>query len=325
MPSAAGHEPATSRELLEALGPAVIATDPAGIVQHWNPAAERMFGWRADEAIGASLDGLTAPQTGADVNAEISAALAQGTAWSGGVVVRRRDGSLFPALLTDSGVYRDGDLVALVGVYAYLGTALQPFLGRGTDPALVLRADAVVTFAGPSVQEFLGWRDGPLVGRSIVPFIHPRDRRGMSDYLHEVATEPGARDALEVRVLRDRSWVWVEAGLTNLLDDPVVHGVACHLRRCRSRADKESAEQRVAELEEALRSRLIVEQAKGMLAERLQVTPDQAFGTLRSLTQAHRLEIHDVARLVLSGDPSVHGAGQAPAVPANGQSGGFPN
>lgn len=321
MPSAAGCEPATSRELLDALGLAVVATDPAGIVEQWNPTAERMFGWRADEAIGASLVGLTAPQIGPGVTAEISAALAQGTAWSGGVVVHGRDGAPLPALMTDSGVYRDGELIGIVAVYAYLGSAVGPFLERGTDPALVLRADAVVTYAGPSVQEFLGWRDGPLVGRSIVPFIHPRDRRSMSDYLHEIATEPGIRDALEVRVLRDRSWVWVEAGLTNLLDDPVVHGVACQLRRCRSRADKESAEQRVAQLEDALRSRLIIEQAKGMLAERLNVTPDHAFATLRSLAREHHLELHDVAQLVLSGDPALQTAQQLPPARANGQSG----
>ena len=313
MPSAAGREPATSRELLEGLGPAVIATDPEGFVEYWNPAAERMYGWRADEAVGASLAHLAAPQLGADDAAEIRAALQQGTSWSGGFLVRRRDGGLFPVLVTDSGVYRDGDLIGIVGVHAHLGTAVRPFLRRGTDPALVLRADAVVTYAGPSVEEFLGWRDGPLVGRSIVPFIHPRDRRSMSDYLHQIATGPAAQDALEVRVLRDRSWVWVEAALTNLLDDPVVHGVACHLRRCRSRADKESAEQRVAELEEAMRSRLGIEQAKGMLAERMHVTPEDAFGTLRSLAHANHLEIHEVARLVLAGDMALLASAAPPA------------
>ena len=45
-----------SRELLEAIGDAVIAADPAGAIVLWNPAATRMFGFTEAEALGKSLD-----------------------------------------------------------------------------------------------------------------------------------------------------------------------------------------------------------------------------------------------------------------------------
>jgi PAS domain S-box-containing protein len=35
---------------------AIIATDHSGIIDFWNPGAERIFGFSADEAIGRSLD-----------------------------------------------------------------------------------------------------------------------------------------------------------------------------------------------------------------------------------------------------------------------------
>ena len=35
---------------------AIIATDQSGVVNFWNPGAERIFGFSADEAIGHSLD-----------------------------------------------------------------------------------------------------------------------------------------------------------------------------------------------------------------------------------------------------------------------------
>jgi len=38
------------------------------------------------------------------------AAVRDGISWSGGFPVRRTDGSRFPALVTDAGVYRDGAL-----------------------------------------------------------------------------------------------------------------------------------------------------------------------------------------------------------------------
>ena len=42
--------------ILSAAADAVVATDHDGIIQVWNPGAERIFGHRADEAMGQSLD-----------------------------------------------------------------------------------------------------------------------------------------------------------------------------------------------------------------------------------------------------------------------------
>jgi PAS domain S-box-containing protein len=42
--------------ILTAPADAVVATDRDGIIRLWNPGAERMFGHRADEALGQPLD-----------------------------------------------------------------------------------------------------------------------------------------------------------------------------------------------------------------------------------------------------------------------------
>jgi hypothetical protein len=52
--------------------------------------------------------------------------------------VRRKDGSRFPALVTDAGVYRAGVPVGIIGVSTNLGTALRPLLERSTDAGLVV-------------------------------------------------------------------------------------------------------------------------------------------------------------------------------------------
>ena len=44
------------RQLMEAIGDAVIASDPKGAITLWNPAATRMFGFTEQEALGKSLD-----------------------------------------------------------------------------------------------------------------------------------------------------------------------------------------------------------------------------------------------------------------------------
>jgi PAS domain S-box-containing protein len=44
------------RQLVAAAGDAIVVSDPAGLITVWNGAAERMFGFSADEAMGQSLD-----------------------------------------------------------------------------------------------------------------------------------------------------------------------------------------------------------------------------------------------------------------------------
>lgn len=43
-------------QLVAAMGEAVVVADPHGEIILWNPAAERMFGFSASEALGKSLD-----------------------------------------------------------------------------------------------------------------------------------------------------------------------------------------------------------------------------------------------------------------------------
>ena len=54
-----------------------------------------------------------------------------------------------------------------------------------------------------------------------------------------------------------------------------------------------------AQLEHALQSRIAIEQAKGVLAERLSVGVDEAFEVLRTSARSNRLRIHDLARRVV--------------------------
>jgi GAF domain-containing protein len=61
--------------------------------------------------------------------------------------------------------------------------------------------------------------------------------------------------------------------------------------------------QRTAEqLQQALSTRLIIEQAKGVLATQGEIDMDEAFLLLRKHARNHGLRIHDVARAVVDGD-----------------------
>jgi PAS domain S-box-containing protein len=47
------------KQLVEALGDAIVIADAGGAIILWNPAAERIFGFTASEALGQSLDIIT--------------------------------------------------------------------------------------------------------------------------------------------------------------------------------------------------------------------------------------------------------------------------
>ena len=76
------------------------------IAQHCtgNAAAEQLYGWSAEEAVGRDISNVTVPEVSQEAAAEIMAALREGRPWSGGFPVRRRGGEVLHALVTDSGV-----------------------------------------------------------------------------------------------------------------------------------------------------------------------------------------------------------------------------
>jgi transcriptional regulator with GAF, ATPase, and Fis domain len=61
------------------------------------------------------------------------------------------------------------------------------------------------------------------------------------------------------------------------------------------------AELLAEQLQSALNSRIVIEQAKGVLAERRQISVDEAFRLLREHARSHNLRLSDVAREVAEG------------------------
>jgi hypothetical protein len=61
---------------------------------------------------------------------------------------------------------------------------------------------------------------------------------------------------------------------------------------------------RASQLQEALDSRVIIEQAKGVLAERYGLELDQAFDLIRRTARSNRMKLHDLVRKIQPGRPT---------------------
>ena len=96
-------------KLLNTIGQAIIATDVKGIIYYWNKAAEKIYGWTAAEAIGKNVVELTPAQQSKEQGDEIMKSLLKGESWEGEFLVQRKDGTTFPAFVTDTPTYDDKD------------------------------------------------------------------------------------------------------------------------------------------------------------------------------------------------------------------------
>lgn len=121
-------------QLLGAVGEAVIATDLDGTVRYWNEAAERLYGWSANEVLGRTITDVTVPVHMSDDTDRLITAITAGESLSGQFSALRRDGSAFTARVTNSPIWDEesGVLSGIIGVSADITdlTCAQELLAR---------------------------------------------------------------------------------------------------------------------------------------------------------------------------------------------------
>ena len=119
--------------VLGAVGQPVIVTDLEGKVLYWNRAAEEIYGWSSEEALGRSLGDLTVPKESLEKVEEVVSELRAGRTWSGEVLLRRKDGSYVPVFVTATPLFdARGDLAGMISVSSDISErkALQDELER---------------------------------------------------------------------------------------------------------------------------------------------------------------------------------------------------
>lgn len=108
---------------LGAGGDAVIATDPAGIIVYWNAAAERLYGWAAEEVLGRPVVEVTPSDLSREAAIEIMERLAAGRSWRGEFEVSTKAGASLSVHVSNLPVRsRSGELVGVIGVSRPEGT-----------------------------------------------------------------------------------------------------------------------------------------------------------------------------------------------------------
>jgi PAS domain S-box-containing protein len=173
--------------LLDAVDAAVIATDPKGLVTHWNAAAERMYGWSLDEARGQPLLALA---VGADEGRadEIMNSFIENGQWEGEYECPHRDGSRIDAFVRLAAVQdADGNPAGVVSVSVDLGQRmaiendlrgardyLKAVTASMAEGLIALDPQGRLAYMNDAADELLGWREEGLLGEPISKLANHR-------------------------------------------------------------------------------------------------------------------------------------------------------
>ncbi|MGI8520023.1 MAG: diguanylate cyclase domain-containing protein, partial [Actinomycetota bacterium] len=99
----------------------------------------------------------------------------------------------------------------------------RALIHNSSDVIELLDSRGCVVFVTQAVQRILGYKQEELVGRDAFDLVHPSDLGPAQEELSDLLKEPGGMRTIAIRARhKDVSWRWIEATVTNLLDDPLV-------------------------------------------------------------------------------------------------------
>jgi PAS domain S-box-containing protein len=94
------------------------------------------------------------------------------------------------------------------------------------DAIVLLDADSTILYASPSSQRILGYEPALLIGANAAELLHSTDLPKARSATSGIINAPGDQARATFRVRHaDGSWRWVEAALSNLLDNPAVGAI----------------------------------------------------------------------------------------------------
>lgn len=173
------------RGVVESVPDAVLTIDKKGIITVWNRAAEDLFGWTAQEAVGRSVDQLVRSVNGQD---EISAnEIINGKVIRAFECIRRgKEDTEKKVSVSVSPIVVHGENVGAVGVYKDLShrESIQKRLEENEikfraitetaqDAVIIIDSDSRVSFFNSSAELMFGYKRSETLGRKLHHLIAP--------------------------------------------------------------------------------------------------------------------------------------------------------
>lgn len=221
--------------IIESSEDAIITKDLSGIVQSWNEAAERLYGYEASEIVGKPIT-ILIPERLRQEEAEIIARLREGQRINSYETVRlTKDGREIPVSLTISPIRDEsGTIIGASKIARDISDRkiAEQRLGISEDRlSLALEAGRMGVWDWDVAQGKLSWTDHlePLHGLEpgtfggtvddFVNLVHPLDRDNVLESIN-AALESGSEFSVQFRTIHPGNVIRWIAGLGKVYRDP---------------------------------------------------------------------------------------------------------
>jgi PAS domain S-box-containing protein len=202
---------------------AIVTQALDGTITGWNPAAERLFGYSAEEVMGKVINLIVPPERAAEVQA-ILHRVRHGERIEHYETVRlRKDGSpvqvslsISPIKSTSGENIGDSMIVRDLTESRRTEQALRQQIEErrrifetSQDLILIVDSTGVMVQVSPSAEIILGYPPEEMIGRNAIEFLHPDDVENARTEMRAARSEHPTRDVAGRFIHRDGRTVWL--------------------------------------------------------------------------------------------------------------------
>ena len=221
-------------DLLNNIGQSIIATDLLGNVIYWNYAAQKIYGWSNSEAIGQNIINLTPAQQSNEQALDIMKKLSEGKTWAGEFSVKRKDGSSFPAFVTDTPIIdSNGKLTGIIGISSDITESKQiqqkikdgekrfrAIFDQAPFAIALIDTQGNILISNSKLSEMVGYSSDELSLMKFTDFTHPEDiDKDMKSFTDLISGKIYSY-TMEKRYFHKKgNIVWVNISVSLLSDD----------------------------------------------------------------------------------------------------------
>ncbi|HVM71338.1 MAG TPA: PAS domain S-box protein, partial [Anaerolineales bacterium] len=208
--------------LLNRVNDAIVVSDTETRLIFWNAAAERLYGWKAQEVLGRKIHEILDSQWPGVESPDMWQIINKLGSWRGEVTQARKDGSRVPIEMSTL-VPRDADgkISAYISVNRNITErklaeqALQESeqkyrtLVESANEGITITQEGNIVFANRRLYDLLGVPDGSLQGKDFIEYVWPEDRQWVKEaYQNRLAGE--IVNPYDCRITgADRQPIWV--------------------------------------------------------------------------------------------------------------------